>query len=32
MQISGVAGRQSVTKWNLATVSKPLATIEISRS
>lgn len=32
MQISEVAGRQSVTKCNLATVSKHLATTEISRS
>lgn len=30
MQISRVAGRQTVTKWNLATVSKPLATTEIA--
>lgn len=28
MQISRVAGRQTVTKWDLATVSKPLATSE----
>lgn len=32
MQISRVAGRQTVTKWNLAAVSKPLAATEISRS
>lgn len=30
MQTSRVAGRQTVTNWNLATVSKSLATTEIA--